>query len=448
MTARTRFDIVDTAMKKTPFAWSTTLSCLLALGASAAALPPGVAGNGTTDDTAAIQAALDRAGKTGGEVDLLPGRYLIHGSLSVPTGVTLQGSWNAPHHAALDKGSTLLITGGRGREDGPAAVELHPSSALRGFTLLWPEQKWGSIAPYPWAIHGEGMHNTVEDITFVNAWQGIEIGHPWSELHLIRNINGCVLRRGVFVDTTSDIGRIENVHFNAHYWPRSGDPSAGGAKDLEVGHYMAEHLEAFIFGRADWEYVQNTFVWAAKIGYHFIATPAGACNGQFSGIGADFCQTCIQIDAIQNIGLQITNGEFTSFSGGVNTGIVTSPGAGGAAQFVNCNFWATPTHAALLQGDTAVTFSACHFLDTPGSGAIVAERGRLSVQACTFDKPGPAVVLKPGLSQAIIMGNMQTGRLAGAEWDRPESANRPQRNAARQMKRRKNSPSFTPFVVP
>ncbi len=392
------------------YAYTATLHAMLffwAAAAGAAPIFPGLAGNGTTDDTPAIQAALDRAGKTGGEVDLPPGQYLIAGSLSIPTGVTLQGSWNAPHHAALDKGTTLRITGGRGREDGPAAIEMHQSCAVRGFTLLWPDQKWGNIVPYPWAIHGEGMHNTVEDVTFVNAWQGIEIGHPWSELHLIRNVNGCVLRRGIFVDTTSDIGRIENVHFNCHYWPRSGDPSANGAKDLDIGQYMADHLEAFIFGRTDWEYVQNTFVFAAHIGYHFIQTPAGACNGQFSGIGADFCQTCVQIDHIQDVGLQITNGEFTSFSGGANTGVVTSVGANGAVQFVNCNFWANTTHAALLQGDTAVTFSACHFVDTPAGGVLAAERGRLIVQGCTFDKPGPAVVLRPGVFAAIVLGNLQ-----------------------------------------
>ena len=49
--------------------------------------------------------------------------------------------------------------------------------------------------------------------------------------------------------------------------------------------YTTAHLEAFTFGRTDWEYVLNTFVFGAKVGYRFIQTPAGACNGQFSGIG-------------------------------------------------------------------------------------------------------------------------------------------------------------------
>src|SRR5207249_405638 len=128
-------------------------------------------------------------------------------------------------------------------------------------TLLWPEQKWPRIVPYPWAIYGRGMHNTVENVTLVNAYNGIKFGGAdGSELHLVRNVFGCVLRRGVFVDSTTDIGRLENVHFNPHYWNRSGHssrPSSETNPDMAVARYMADNLEAFIFGRADWEYVAN-----------------------------------------------------------------------------------------------------------------------------------------------------------------------------------------------
>ena len=382
---------------------------LLAAPALAADRPPGVIGDGKADDTAAIQAALDLQGKTGGEVMLPPGQYLLRGSLRVPTGVTLRGSWDAPHHGAWDKGTTLAVMGGRGREDGPAAVELSESSAIQGVTMVWPEQIWNDITAYPWAIHGQGMHNDVENVTLVNAYQGIKIGIPWSELHVIRNVFGCVLRRGILIDTTSDIGRIENVHFNEHYWARSHYPTIPPGSDAAVIAYTTAHLEAFTFGRTDWEYVLNTFVFGAKVGYRFIRTPAGACNGQFSGIGADGCGVGVQIDAIQAFGLQITNGEFTTFTGEPNCGVVTAPGAGGAAQFVNCNFWSNPGGAARLHGQTAVTFSDCHFLDTAIGGAIVAEKGRLIVRGCSFAAGGPAVVLKPSVKAAVVAENLQTG---------------------------------------
>jgi Pectate lyase superfamily protein len=372
-------------------------------------------GDGITDATQPIQQLLDAASAHGGEVFLPPGQYLLKGTITVPRGVTLRGSWDAPHHGSVwDKGSTLLVTGGRGQEEGPGAIELRANAAVEGITMLWPEQTPANLTPYPWAIHGNGMHDTVENVTLVNAYQGVKMGGPGDgSLHLIRNVFGCVLRRGIMIDGTTDIGRIENVHFNPHYWGGSRHPSRGNNPEdwSKLQQFMNDNLEAFIFARSDWEYVVDTFVWGAKSGYLFIETKSGACNGQFLGIGADYCQACVRIEKIQPIGLQITNGEFTAFSGDPNSAVVTEPGAGGAAQFVNCNFWGVKNHVAWLQGSTAVTLSDCHICDKLMAGAVLAEKGRLIVRGCVFDQSCPAVILKPDVSAAIVAENLQPGGL-------------------------------------
>ena len=372
-------------------------------------------GDGVTDATGPIQQLLDAVAKSGGEVRLPPGQYLLQGTLTVPPGVTLRGSWDAPHHGSVwDKGSTLLVTGGRGQEDGPGAIELKANAAVEGLTMLWPEQTTDNLTPYPWAIHGQGVHDTVENITFVNAYQGVKMGDPGDgSLHLIRNVFGCVLRRGIMVDNTTDIGRIENVHFNPHYWGASHHPSVGDSKLFfeRTKDFLTNNLEAFIFARSDWEYVTNTFVWGAKSGYLFVESKRGACNGQFLGIGADYCQACVRIEKIQGIGIQITNGEFTAFAGDPNSALVTEPDAGGAAQLVNCNFWGVKGHVAWLQGSTEVTLADCHISDKMESGAILAEKGKLIVHGCNFDQSCPAVILKPGVSAAIIAENLQPGGL-------------------------------------
>ena len=56
----------------------------------------GAKGDGTTDDTAAIQQALDAAAKAGGQVLLPPGRYVVAGSLRIPPGVSLHGALDSP----------------------------------------------------------------------------------------------------------------------------------------------------------------------------------------------------------------------------------------------------------------------------------------------------------------------------------------------------------------
>jgi len=367
----------------------------------------GAKADGKTDDTAAIQAALDAAAATGGEVALPPGQYLVAGSLRVPTGVMLSGSWEMPHHGAYNVGTALLATGGRGREQGPALIELSQSSGVRGLTILYPEQRAEAVVPYPWTIHGSGMHNTVENVTLVNSYNGIAIGPEGNELHLVRNVYGCVLRRGVFIDATSDIGRIENVHFNPHYWYRSGHEGAGPVGEGYVLKYMRENLEAFIFGRTDWQYCTNTFVYGAKVGYRFIQTKAGACNGQFLGIAADGGEACVVVEAMQPPGILITNGQFVSFGGDC---VVTTPTyTSGSLQLTNCSFWGPIRHIAHLQGAGAVSMHQCHMLQYE-QAAIVAEAGEITVSTSRFNQEHPDLVLGQAVKAAVFVGNTTQGK--------------------------------------
>ena len=168
-----------------------------------------------------------------------------------------------------------------GEENGPALIQLAPSSAVKGITIYYPEQRFGDIQPYPWAVQGEGMHGSVIDVTLVNAYQGIDFGTHHNELHVIRNVFGCCLRRGIYIDGCTDIGRIENVHFNPHFWARAKVSEEERVQDFKgLIDYLNTHAECFIFGRTDWEYVLNTFAFGFDKCYKFVKTERGACNGK------------------------------------------------------------------------------------------------------------------------------------------------------------------------
>ncbi len=381
----------------------------------------GAAGDGQTDATAAFAAALEAAGTQGGTVVVPPGRYLIAGSVRVPTGVTLEGTWTGPHHGAWRQGSTLLLTGGRGKEDGPPAIAMQESTVVRGLTLVHPEQKLEDVQPYPWAIRGQGMHCTVENVTLVNSYNGIAMGPGHNELHLIRNVFGCVLRRGVLVDGTTDIGRIENVHFNPHYWMRAQYPGTPGTwvykgedGKVETRHpqwYMQEHLDAFVFGRTDWEYVLNTFVFGAKTGYLFTQTRDGAANGNFLGIGADWCTTGLRVEASQPMGILVTNGEFV---GHHDCESAIEVAGNGVLQLCNSNFWGFQKRNVRLQGpDAFASLNQCIFRDwgplPEGVPAVEAAGGTLIVQGCAFMRERVHVALGEQVKSAVIFGNTFTG---------------------------------------
>lgn len=94
-----------------PLLWIAAIFVLSAGSAAAAAEkgekgPPsarwnvadmGTVADGATDNTAAFQKALDAAERAGGGIVEAPaGRYRINGSLVVPRGVTLQGTYRVP----------------------------------------------------------------------------------------------------------------------------------------------------------------------------------------------------------------------------------------------------------------------------------------------------------------------------------------------------------------
>ena len=101
-------------------------------------------------------------------------------------------------------GTILLATGGRDNEKAPALFELGSSSSVSGLTIYYPEQLVENIRPYPWTFHLQGNDNTVENVTLINSYNGIEVGPEPNVRHRIRSVYGCVLRRGLQIDAWRD----------------------------------------------------------------------------------------------------------------------------------------------------------------------------------------------------------------------------------------------------
>ena len=178
----------------------------------------GARGDGKTDDTSAFQSALRAAAEQGGKVVVAPaGEYRLNGTLTIPAGVTLEGAWRGPHTSQLSRGTTLLAYAGRDQEDGDPLITLRAGATLKGITVYYPEQKVSEIHPYPWSIQGRGQHYNVIDVTIANAYNGIDCGTYPNEGHHLRDVCLCALRRGVFIDQCTDVGRVENVHIHSVY---------------------------------------------------------------------------------------------------------------------------------------------------------------------------------------------------------------------------------------
>ena len=400
---------------------SAPLFCLLLMLAGAGAATSdvysvrdfGAAGDGKTDDTGAFQKALDAAGAAGGgTVYASRGNYFFAGHLTVPSAVTLKGMWESvPSHLGLrnrglakptDDGTTFLVTEGRGSEDGPAFITLTQNSTLKGVVLYYPEQNHGDEpAAYPWAIAMRGKNPAVLAVELLNAYNGIDAAH--NERHLIRDVSGQPLRRGVYVDDIYDIGRIENVHFNP-WW----------STEPKLFQWQQAHGEAFIIGRSDWQYMFNTFCFGYAVGYKFIQTRAGVCNGNFLGIGADDCFTAVVVENAAPMALLISNGEFVSFHGPDPTMVCVETNNTGSVRFVNCAFWGPCNQIAKIAGRGTVGFSDCTFMQwdhkNEGRAALQIASGSVLVRGCEFQQDKPQLELGKEVRRAVISDNLFKGK--------------------------------------
>lgn len=226
----------------------------------------GVVADGTTDDSGALQRALDCVGAAGGGTVLLPrGRVLLQAPLTVPPGVELRGGYlGVPIRAWYMELSTLVVDCAADTVDpdhAQAAVSLSAGAGLRGVNLcharnLWEFDAAGQLLvhPYPFAIRGLGPDVYVTDVILPNAWHGIDLGSARCDRAQVVGLWGTTYRDGIQVGGDSVGVRLENV--NLDVGPLISDyrlvtqyrevPGPERRKVLEK--YVKEHAQSFVFG--------------------------------------------------------------------------------------------------------------------------------------------------------------------------------------------------------
>ena len=195
----------------------------------------------------------------------------------------------------------------------------------------------------------------------------------------------------MYVNHTFDIGRIENVHFNPHYWASctaNTKPLRSRAAQKKLWHYLEENLEGFRIGKTDWEYMSGCFVIFAKFGLHFVHTQNGDPNVVISQSGSDVGPIAVQVDASQShAGLAFTNCQFMET-------VKIGPENQGPVKFSNCGFWpiGKTGSQAVLAGKGTTIFEACHFAGWAKDGSdapcIDVQSGAALIHACDFFDAG------------------------------------------------------------
>ncbi len=368
--------------------------------------PPYLAkGNGTTDDTAAIQSALNDAGTKGGGVVFLPvGNYYLAGHLTVPFHTTLAGVWRAPTAYSQYRGTTLLAVENAGNTSGVPFITLQgPNSMLEGMTIYYPNQVLANPpTAYPWAIRAGGGDNvTIQNVLMVNPYLGVDFATQTSGRHLIRGLYGQPLLVGIAVDQCYDIGRIMDVHF----WPF-------WTQDARIEAFTESSGVTFDFMRTDWEVVQDIFCWGYSIGARFRASAHGAMNGQMSNVNFDNVDVGIQLTDTQPYAVHIANLNIANAGAGTNHIAIQSL-SGGSCQLnvTGASFWGSLRQCVSWNcaGLFSISNARCLSWDST-LPAMDILGGRAMIQANFFtDVIGTAIHVGTNTDRVMIIGNELAG---------------------------------------
>lgn len=315
-----------------------------------------------TDCTAAFQAALDDAAANGGGTVFVPeGEYRIEGTLSFSDNVVLRGRWREIT-ASQPAGGTILALYNTGTD--PIINLSANGCGVRDLTFWHPEQTPHATAPtiYPFVIYGYGKQTTVENITLVNAYNGMDMSRSY--MCCVRGVYGSPLHTGLTADASAAVSRFDSLHFSPEIWAWSGLPGCPASPTAAHADYMKNVGTAVDIREMDGFY----FLYSSFSGYNKgVVLRAGASTddpwGSMAYITATNCRTAMRVEEAKwikvvsctfqgiNYGISAANDSSIALilngctiGGGIHSVALLN----GTAQLVNC----------LLKGSTSATGDA------------------------------------------------------------------------------------------
>lgn len=338
-------------------------------GASVDVRDFGAVADGTTDDSAAIQSAIDYANANQISTVRAIGDFALTSGIIIKEGVTLFGGENPPNPRyrngtgweQLDTGSVINVKFGSGLSAdnfANAALTMYDNSGVRGFAFIYPDQDMTATTPttYPPTVTVAPTHNgiTVSDCAFVNSYSAVDARRDHALLRVL-NCKGYPIRWGIRLGSMTDNDYVEGVHFQ----PLQAYRGSVDATNSLVG-YISENATAIDLGRVSWSVLSSVFAYGYNQGIRMyyqaadtdVTNPGGVETLHVNNCGFDSCYfglyaTHVPQAGTTHFGVHVEN-TFFAPTDPYNAARVQSRGI----------YWDMDAATA---GDSALTVNTCRF---------------------------------------------------------------------------------------
>ncbi|MGA7928083.1 MAG: glycosyl hydrolase family 28-related protein [Candidatus Sulfotelmatobacter sp.] len=314
-------------------AGSATIVRAVCIGASVNSF--GAKGDGHTDDTAAIQSAINAAASAGGgSVVFNVARYYTTGTFIVPQGVVLCGTIEGPFDVAgvnpalTTIAPTLLIT----NTSSPFLTLQGVGAGVTDLLFHYPNQVATSasaptVYPYTITVTQGNAGTKVVRSTVTNAYNFLDIESGRS---MAQDLFIGAFHTGVHIDHTYDRVTLRNL-FNQVFW----DVMGNRPYPQPIDTWVMSHATGLVVNRMDSLEIHDFFVFSRFTGILLTdstdTTQGTTCGyGAGSDIDLDTVQYGIVVTATNTPGFKFTNVDIGSGNGGqaavqVKTGGSTLP---------------------------------------------------------------------------------------------------------------------------
>jgi hypothetical protein len=323
----------------------------------------GAKGDGQTDDSAAIQSAINAASAAGGgSVVFKVAGYFTTGAFVVPTAVVLCGAIEGPfdvagvNPAAPAIAPTLLVT----NTTSPFLTLQGMGAGAADLLFHYPNQVGTSASaptPYPYTIMVTApAHAKVVRSTVTNAYNFLDIDAGSGRV-MAQDLYIGAFNIGVHIDHTFDFTILQNLH-NGVPW----NEMEGASYPTAIDSWVLNHGTALVVARMDALEVNNFYVFSRFAGVLLTDSPDTTLQSQHGcGRMSDVQLNNVQYGVIA-IATQPFGWEFP------NLQVTAAPGLGQAA--VQLRAGGTQPPYVLINGGKALGNWALGAFPAPQAGRL------------------------------------------------------------------------------